>query len=164
MPNSRPPFDHLQRTLDQYAALGYPAYRWVYNEDTPPWAPVSKALADSKVGLVASGGIYPHGQIAFHHRDDISLRMIRAAVPKEDLRATHFAYDLTDARRDPNVVFPRDTLNTLADGGVIGVVSDMAYTFMGGIYSSRKVRDIMAPEITRRMQADEVDLAILVPV
>ena len=76
----------------------------------------------------------------------------------------HFAYDLTDARSDANVVFPIDTLRTLAAERFIGSVSRNAYTFMGGIYSSRKVRDLLAPAIAERVVNDEVDLALLVPV
>ncbi len=162
--NSRPPVDYLQRTRDQYAALGYLPYRWVHNDDTPPWTALNKPLSECKVGLVASGGIYAKGQVAFHFRDDISLRIIDSSVPKEALRISHFAYDVQDARLDPSVVFPRDTLNQLADEGIIGSVSDKAYTFMGGIYSSRQVREKVAPEITRRLIADEVDVALMVPV
>jgi hypothetical protein len=35
---------------------------------------------------------------------------------------------------------------------------------MGGIYSSRKVRDLLAPALAERIIKDEVDLALLVPV
>jgi hypothetical protein len=35
---------------------------------------------------------------------------------------------------------------------------------MGGIYSSRKVRDRVAPAIAERLQEDRVDAAVLVPV
>ena len=116
------------------------------------------------MGLIASGGIYRRGQIAFHFKDDFSYREISSTTPLEDFRATHFAYDLTDARADPNVVFPLQTLNACAQAGLIGSVSETAYTFMGGIYSARKVRDILAPALADRVQADEVDVVILVPV
>jgi len=162
--NTRLPVDYLQRTRDQYAALGYPPYRWVHNDDTPPWTVLKKPLSECKVGLVASGGIYATGQVAFHFKDDISLRIIDSSVPKEALRISHFAYDVRNARLDPGVVFPRETLNNLVDEGVIGSVSDKTYTFMGGIYSSRQVRDKIAPEITRRLIADEVDVVLMVPV
>ena len=113
---------------------------------------------------MASGGVYRAGQIAFHHRDDVSFRVIDAGVPAAELRTSHFAYDQTDARIDPNVVFPVDTLRALARDGVIGELSPRAYTFMGGIYSARRVRETLAPEIGRRLAADQVDLALLVPV
>jgi len=164
MSSMRPPVDYIERTREQYATLGYPPYRWVANTDTPPWAAVTKPLAESRVGLVASGGIYVAGQVAFHYKDDISFRIVDMETPTRDLRATHFAYDLTDARSDPNVVFPIDTLRLLAADGFIGSVSRNAYTFMGGIYSSRKVRELLAPAIAERIVHDEVDLALLVPV
>lgn len=164
MSGARPPVDYIERTRQRYADLGYPTYRWVENADTPPWAPVRKPLAKCRVGLIASGGIYAAGQVAFHYKDDTSFRIVDTDTPTRDLRATHFAYDLTDARNDPNVVFPIDTLRALAAEGFIGSVSRNAYTFMGGIYSSRKVRELLAPAIAERIANDEIDLALLVPV
>lgn len=104
------------------------------------------------------------GQIAFHFRDDTSLREIPRDVATADLRATHFAYDLTDARADPNVVFPIDRLRELVRERRIGSLADRALTFMGGIYSSRRVVDELAPAILERLRADEVDVALFVPV
>lgn len=161
---ARPPVDYIARTKEQYDGLGYPPYQWVTNLAPPPLASLSKPLSESKLGLVASGGIYQTGQIAFHFKDDISYRKIDTDKETATLRATHFAYDLTDARADPNVVFPIDTLKQCVQEGLIGQLSNPAYTFMGGIYSSRKVRDILAPAIADELQKDEVDLALLVPV
>lgn len=160
----RPPVDYIERTREQYAALGYPPYNWVENTDQPPFTPLRKPLTDARVGLVASGGIYVAGQTAFHYRDDISVRAIPRDTPNSQLRVTHFAYDMTAARADPNVVFPLETLRDLAALGRIRELGPCAYTFMGGIYSSRKVRERMAPAIADRLQRDEVDVAILVPV
>ncbi|MFP6816759.1 MAG: glycine/sarcosine/betaine reductase selenoprotein B family protein [Pseudomonadales bacterium] len=160
----REPVDYIQRTREQYDGLGYPPYDWVRIDEPPPFAPVPKPLAHSRVGLIASGGIYRHGQVGFHYKDDISFRVIPTQTPIADLRVTHFAYDLTDARQDPNVVFPIQTLRDLARCNRIGELADNAYTFMGGIYSARKVRDTLAPALAERMQKDEVDVVILVPV
>ena len=160
----RPPVDYIQRTREQYDALGYPAYSWVRNADAPPFTKLAKPVADSRLGLVASGGIYQVGQIAFHFKDDFSFREIDTGVSLDALRATHFAYDLTDARKDPNVVFPIDTLRKCVKQGLLGEIGACAYTFMGGIYSSRKVAKILAPAIANRLQRDEVDIALLVPV
>ena len=132
------PVDYIERTREQYATLGYPPYQWVENDLAPPFRPLSKPLSESRVGLIASGGIYRLGQTAFHFKDDISYRAIESNTSNDDLRATHFAYDLTDARRDPGVVFPLQTLRRCKDEGLIGDLADNAYTFMGGIYSSRK--------------------------
>jgi len=164
VPGSRPAIDYIQRTREQYSALGHPIYRWVKSEEPPPWAEVRKPLAESRLGLVASGGVYAAGQVAFHFKDDISYREIETSTPSSALRVTHFAYDQRDARSDPNVVFPLDTLRGLVAEGKLGGLAQRAYTFMGGIYSSRKVRETLAPALAERVVQDEVDLVLLVPV
>lgn len=158
------PLDYIARTRAQYAALGYPPYRWVENRGTPPFAPLGKALSECRVALVASGGIYMKGQVAFHHRDDTSHRVIPRDVPFEELRVSHFAYDQTDARRDPNVVFPLQPLLDLERLGRIGEVAPRAYTFMGGIYSARRVQQELAGPLADCLVRDQVDAAIMVPV
>jgi len=158
------PVDYIDVTRDAYAALGFDAYRWVKSEQPAPFVAPRRALSECRVALIASGGIYVAGQIAFHYRDDASFRLVPTDTPTRDLRATHFAYDLTDARRDPNVVFPLDTLRRLAERGVIGSLTRHAFTFMGGIYSSRRVRDELAPAIARAAAAEGADVALLVPV
>ena len=158
------PIDYMQRTLEQYAQLGYPPYQWVHNPGQPPFVPLGKTLRDARVGLVASGGIYRRGQVAFHYKDDLSFRLIPTTVKLNELRVTHFAYDLTDARVDPNIVFPIDTLRDLAQLSRIGELGPHAYTFMGGIYSSRKVNDRLAPAMTADLLSQEVDVVLLVPV
>ena len=164
MPNTRPPVDQIALTRARYDALGYPSYQWVHNTGAPPFTPLRKPISKSRLALIASGGVYVAGQVAFHHKDDLSVRIIATDTPTSALRATHFAYDLTDARRDPNVVFPKDTLHRLVRRGLLGALAERAYTFMGGIYSARKVRDLLAPALLARLRRDEVDLALLVPV
>jgi D-proline reductase (dithiol) PrdB len=158
------PIEYITRIGEKYAALGYGLYGWAHVEEPPPWQPIQKPLSECRLGLIASGGIYIAGQRAFHYKDDVSLRTIPTNVETSNLRATHFAYDLADARNDPNVVFPIDTLRGLVDNGAIGQLADNAYTFMGGIYSARRARDEVGPELARRLVEDHVDVALLVPV
>jgi D-proline reductase (dithiol) PrdB len=158
------PVRYIDRIRENYERLGYTPYTWVTNPEPPPWTPLAKPLSECRVGLVASGGIYAAGQVAFHYKDDTSYRQIPTDVATEDLRATHFAYDLTDARSDPNVVFPIDILRRMVRKGTIGELARNAFTFMGGIYSSRRVRDELAPRLVDRLLAERVDAALLVPV
>lgn len=158
------PVDYIPRIARKYTRLGYGEYAWVHNDDEPPWQPLRGPLRRARVGLVASGGIYAAGQVAFHYKDDTSYRRISRDVDTRDLRAAHFAYDLTDVRRDPNVVFPIDTLRRLAAEGVIGEVAPRALTFMGGIYSARRVTEELAGPITRELLDQDVDVALFVPV
>lgn len=161
---SRPAIDYIERTKNLYSSLGHAPYQWVSNSDQPPWQTLNKPLSDCKLGVVASGGIYRYGQVAFHYKDDISYRRIPIATPSDELRVTHFAYDLTAARTDPNAVLPLQALNDLIDNGRVGALAPNALTFMGGIYSSRKVRDTLAPAMVAELKKDEVDLALLIPV
>jgi D-proline reductase (dithiol) PrdB len=163
-PRRQPPVSYIARTREQYATLGYDEYRWWHEPEEPAWAEVTKPLAESRLGLIATGGVYQVGQIAFTHRDDTSYRAIATDVDSSLLRATHFAYDLTDARRDINVVFPIDTLRALVAEGFVGELAQNAYTCMGGIYSTRRVREELAPALVERCLEDEVDLVLLVPV
>ena len=39
---NRAPVDYIARTREQYDALGYPAYSWVHNEDTPAFTPAQQ--------------------------------------------------------------------------------------------------------------------------
>lgn len=164
MPNLRPPVDYIEGTRAIYASLGHEPYRWVRSEDAPPWTPLAKPVSQCRLALVGSGGVYRTGQVAFHHHDDTSFRVIASDTPASELRASHFAYDLSDARRDPNVVFPLDGLRRLVREGLLGGLGPRAYGFMGGIYSSRKVRELLAPALTERLVVDQVDLVLLVPV
>lgn len=166
VPDEAPPeaVDYIAVTRATYDGLGYPPYRWEENLGDAPWASLKKPLSQCTLGLVASGGIYRSGQIAFHFRDDDSYRVIGTDVDTSELRATHFAYNVTDARSDINVVFPLDTLRRAVNDGVIGGLAPEAFTFMGGIYSSRKVSGGLAPALTERILAQGVDAVLLVPV
>ena len=160
----QPPVDYIPRITAQYSGLGYGEYLWLESEDAPAWTPLSKPLSESKLGFICTGGVYSAGQTAFHFKDDTSYRAIPTDVNVEDLRATHFAYDLTDARKDINVVFPVEQLRTMVDEGVIDSLAPDAYTLMGGIYSTRRVVEELIPALVDRVLADEVDVVLLVPV
>lgn len=158
-----PPADYLAETRSLYDSLGYPAYRWAEETEPSAFEPFPD-LADAEVLLIGSGGVYRHGQIAFTTKDDTSIRRIPADTPSSELRTAHFAYDQTDARRDPNCVFPLERLRELAAQGTIGGVSESAYAFMGGIYSTRRLREETIPLLLDAVATHEPDIVLLVPV
>ncbi len=164
MAGRQPPVRYIDRTREQYDALGYGSYTWVHEPDAPPWTPLRKPIAESRLGVVASGGVYAVGQTAFTFKDDTTYRAIPADVDSADLRATHFAYDLTDARTDINCVFPVDTLRSLVADATVGKLAPHFLTCMGGIYSARRVREELAPAVVQRCQDDGVEALLLVPV
>ncbi len=159
-----PPVLYIEKNRLRNEALGMPPYDWVRHSTPPPWQPLRKPLSQSRLALVGTGGVYVTGQVAFHYKDDTTYRMIPTDVATDDLRATHFAYPLADARQDPNIVFPLDPLRQLAQEGVIGELSPRAYAFMGGIYSARRLQAELTPRITAHLLEDQVDAVLFVPV
>ncbi len=159
------PVDYIQVTHDSYALLGYDAYRWADNTEEPPaLVPPAKPLSESKVVLIASGGVYRVGDIGFTHKDDLTHREIASDVPSDELRVTHFAYDETSAKADINAVFPIDALRAMVDAGEVGSLADVGLTFMGGIYSQRRLGETLTPAIVDRVHELEADIALMVPV
>jgi D-proline reductase (dithiol) PrdB len=159
-----PPADYIGETKRLYDSLGYDSYRWAERSDPTPLAPLTKPLSQCRITLIGSGGVYRTGQIAFHTKDDTSIRIIDTTVDTADLRTAHFAYDQADARQDPNCVYPLDRLRELAADGVIGGLTSESYAFMGGVYSTRRLEAETAPMLAERCKAQEPDLVLLVPV
>lgn len=158
------PVAYIPLISGKYTAKGYSAYQWAKNSGPPPWKPMVRPLARTRLALVASGGIYAAGQTAFHYKDDASFRAIPVNVAPADLRITHFAFDLIEARKDIGIVFPLAALKRLVQKGMIGALTNHAFTFMGGIYSARKVSEELAPALAERLLADRAEAALLVPV
>lgn len=155
---------YIERTRSLYA--GQTPYRWVVHDaqrDPPPWTPVAKPLGAMRVALIASGGVYRDDQDPFHFRNDTSHREIPVETSADRLRVSHFGYDIRDAARDPGCIFPLRALRELAVDAVVGSVASPALSFMGGIYSARRVREELAPRLRDIVLRQRADLAYLVP-
>ena len=160
----QPPVRYIERITATYDALGYDQYQWHHRGSKPPFFQLKKPLAECKVGMIATGGVYKTGQVAFHYKDDTSYRAIPSDTEASSLRATHFAYDLSGAREDIYVVFPIEGLRALNQEGFIGSLADNFLTCMGGIYSQRAVNEDLAPQLVQRCIDEEIDVILLVPV
>jgi D-proline reductase (dithiol) PrdB len=154
------PVAYIPRTRALYHA--FTPYRWVENADTPPWTSLKKPIAECRVALMTSGGILYRDQPRFH-REDGSYRLIPKSATQADLSVWHFGYRTADAAADHNCVFPLSRMRELEAQRVIGELLDPAYSFMGGIYSSRKVRDELAPRIADELTRAHADAFYLVP-
>ena len=103
------------------------------------------------------------GQVAYHYKDDTSIRVLPGNAAKEDLRFSHITENyLVDAKRDPNCILPLSQLHTLREEGVIGALAESVFSCMGGVYSQRRVRDEVAPAVLDGLRAQQVDCALLV--
>ena len=163
----RPPehaVPYIDRTRELYSQQS--AYRWVVNDrqaDPPSWTPIPKPLSALRVSLIASGGVHLDDQEPFHFRNDTSIREVPLETPADRLRVSHFGYDTRDAKQDTGCVLPFRAIRELAREGVVGAVADPALSFMGGIYSARRVRDELAPALLDFVLRQKADLAYLVP-
>lgn len=84
---------------------------------TRPWCGFPSRCRSAASAPPSFGGVYRVGQVALRYQDDTSFRAIDTSVPASGLRVTHFAYDTSDARRDPNCVLPLDPLRELVSQG-----------------------------------------------
>ena len=123
-----------------------------------------KPLGESTVAIVSTAGL--------HRRDDppfvpgaVDYRIVPGDVDWADVVSTHIStnFDRSAFQQDPNISFPLDRLRELAADGVIGGVSRWHYSFMGAMPRP----DLYEPtgeEVGRLLAADDVDVALLVPV
>jgi D-proline reductase (dithiol) PrdB len=155
---------YIERTRALYASQE--PFRWVAHDrdrEPPPWTPIPRPLEELRIALIGSGGVHRDDQEPFHFRNDTSHREIALETPAARLRVSHFGYDVRDAARDPGCVFPLRALRELAADGVVSSAQSPALSFMGGIYSARRVREELAPRFRDFVLRQAADLAYLVP-
>ncbi len=149
--------------------------------DSAPFTPISKPVAESKIALFTSSGHFVAGhdpepfgvkdmsqeEAARRHiefaRTPPVLSEIPVDTPPGELRVRHPGYDVRAARQDPNCVFPLQRLREFADERVIGELADTAYSFIGST-SQIHLRKESIPEWIPLLKEKEVDAALLVPV
>jgi D-proline reductase (dithiol) PrdB len=133
-----------------------------------PWTPVTKALAESTIAIVTTAGVHHKDQEPFDMNDregDPSYRVIDLERPFNGLMITHDYYDHADADKDINIVFPVERLKEFEKEGFIGHVAGRHYSFMGHIIG-RHIPTLVnknAPEISRALKNDHVDIVLLTP-
>lgn len=156
------PVDYIRRITDRYERLGYEPYRWFQAREQSVWQALRKPLARSTLGVLSTSGGYVAGQIAYHYKDDTSIREIPKSTADAQMRFSHVTENyLQDTRRDPNCMLPLRALERLERQKRIGAVADSVFTCMGGIYSQRRVRDELIPRLTRRWREQRVDAVLL---
>jgi len=162
--SSSRPVRYIEAITQRYERLGYPPYRWFRSADAPPFTPLDKPLSECRVGVLSTSGAYVAGQVAYHYKDDTSMRAIPKDTPSARIRFAHITENyLADPRRDPNCILPIDAFRSLEREGVIGELAPELFSCMGGIYSQRRTQGELVPEVAQRMLAQAVDVAYLVP-
>lgn len=155
---------YIEGITERYKQLGYAPYRWFYADEPPPWTPLRKPLSELRLGMLSTAGAYVAGQVAYHYKDDTSIREIPIDTPVDQIRFAHITeHFLVNTRRDPNCMVPLTALRRLVSEGVIGQLATTALSCMGGIYSQRRVAQELIPFLATAYQAQEVDAVLLVP-
>ena len=158
------PTEYMKKTRDNYEKLGFEPYSWFTANEPAPFCTPSKPLSESKLGMISTAGTYLHGQVAYYYKDDTSIRAIPRQAAVKDLRFSHIMENyLVEARQDPGKVFPSEALNTLQARGDIGELADNFFSCMGGIYSTRRVKAELIPNLEVAVERERLDLLLLVP-
>ena len=160
----QPPIQYITQTTDTYVKLGFEPYQWFEAATEPAFTPLLKPLSESKLAMISTAGTYVQGQVAYHYKDDTSIRAIPNNTPTDKIRFSHFMENyLIEARQDPLIVFPLDALRRLKNEGVVGQLSDNYLSCMGGIYSKNRVMTELIPNIEKALEQEQPDVLLLVP-
>ena len=131
--------------------------------EAAPWI-TPKPLSESTVAIVSTAGLHRRSDSPFN-LGAVDYRLLPGDVDSADVVASHIStnFDRSAFQQDPNIWFPLDRLREMAADGEIGAVSQWHYSFMGAQPNHQALTETGA-EVGRLLAADEVDIALLIPV
>ncbi len=138
----------------------------------PVWTPLARPLAESRLAIVSSAAVALKDDEPFdtdgERRDpwwgDPSYRRIPAGARAADIKVWHLHIDVRPAAQDLDCVLPLARAADLAAASALGSVADTHYSFMGYLLRPETFLETSVPEMIAGMQAEEVDVVLLVPV
>jgi D-proline reductase (dithiol) PrdB len=142
-------------------------------EEDPVWAPFEKRLAEARIALLTSAGLYlKAGQASFDlereqmHPEwgDPSWRAIPADADRSDLGVAHLHINDEDLLTDPEIALPASRLAELVADGVVGSAMPDHLSVMG--YQDRSLegwRDKTVAELIVHLRDQNADGLILAP-
>jgi D-proline reductase (dithiol) PrdB len=133
--------------------------------DFPPplLAPLRKPISESTIGLVTLAGVQRKDEPRLGETNDLSYRIIERGTPFEDLFIAHTTAVRVFAEQDLNVIYPHDRLIELEADGTIGKFAPRTVSMVGSITRYGALLDGTVPKIYDELNAQGVDLAILIP-
>jgi len=142
-------------------------------EEAPVWTPFDKRLAESRIALLTSAGIYMKGlQESFDQAQerkypewgDPSWRSIPSVARPEELGVAHLHIDDEDILADPEIALPARGLAQFAAEGMIGGATRLHLSVMGYQEASLEGwRTTTAPELAAELRDQVADGLILAP-
>jgi D-proline reductase (dithiol) PrdB len=142
-------------------------------EEDAVWAPFAKRLAESRIALLTSAGLYLKAtQESFDlEREqsqpewgDPTWRRIPADANRSDLAVAHLHINDEDLLADPEIALPAKALAKLAADGVVGGATPEHISIMG--YQERSLegwRQDTLPELIVQLRDQNADGLILAP-
>lgn len=175
--------DRLLRHVYQWNVQAYqdevePPNPWAY--DDGPFTPMSKPLAECRLGLLTATGNYvdgddpePFGMKGLTQETAIPLIMdfikappqlstIPLDTPRDKIRVRHPGYDVRAVAKDYNVGLPLDRLQEFQREGRIGELLSDAFSFVGATAQTPLLKK-NAPEWAGMLKERQVDAMLLVP-
>jgi hypothetical protein len=140
-----------------------------------PWTPLKKNIDECKFGLVTSGGFFTKSSdIPFNVEKekenptwgDPTFRKIPVKSVQEEIGASHLHINTRDILLDVNILLPINRFLELKDLGVIGDLSENAFSFMGYQGFPPNVdqwRNEYGPQVAEEFISDDVDCVFLTP-
>lgn len=127
------------------------------------WCTVKKLVNQSRVALLTSAALRLNRQEPFAPAEDLSYRVIPSDSKPNTIVIDHHSRIGPVPRQNPEIVFPMAALVSLAAQQIVGSLSPIHVSFMGGIRRHQEVETELAPAIARELKQADVDLALLVP-
>ena len=128
-----------------------------------PFAVPEKALSESRLALVTTGGVHLPEQERFDI-DDPSGDCSSRKIPDDAYPLTWpHAYSAPGRAPDLDSVFPLWTLRALVAEGVVGELNHRHFSFMGAIHDTRPLAGRTAPEVAGKLVEDGVAVVLLTP-
>ncbi len=166
----------IEHAIDTQIEAYRPAPDASFQYPDGPFTPLTRALADSTIGLLTSSGHFtddpqPFGveNMTQQEAEDRISEFLRTTpvlseihVAADEVAVRHGGYDVRSTRRDRNVSFPVDRLVEAAESGRIGGVADTLYSFPGATSQKRLLKEL--PGWVERIHGHTIDGMLLVPV
>ena len=127
------------------------------------WFPLSKPVNESRVALLTSAALRLNRQEPFAPAEDLTYRLIPSDSKASEIVIDHHSRIGPLPRQSPEIVFPMAALRSLAERQIVGSLSPIHVSFMGGVRHHHEVENELAPAIARELKRADVDLALLVP-
>ena len=162
---------YIDKTRDYYRDAGYTQdYAWADNDECA-FTALTKSLAECRFGLVSTASMVrlgadgqPLETTRIVGSSKLEVFSIGSDWPVGRLNSTSVDHDRfqTDMK-DVNAYFPKDHLRAFAEEGIIAGFAEECVRILPN-YSKRKVSNVDAPEVLRRMREAGVDAVVLTPI